>query len=253
MAVLCKAIVVIPRFHDFYQLVHGVVKVTVGGIIRQHLAHFLFREACHFIELRREGVVSADVESAGKVVHGYGAYACYEAALDAGISSGLHRVEKGAQIALAVSLVGVAVQAFGVGEDGIGKVVILVDEEINLLIRTFTFMIEEVQLLHGSLFFIQSFQNALRQILLIHITEIIETGVAVRIQPLAVVVQFAAYDRKVEIEHQIRVTVPCGVLPYVEASEQVFELVAGTHIIIMLQHVQRQTLAGKGERYIFCS
>ncbi|EDV04016.1 hypothetical protein BACINT_03143 [Bacteroides intestinalis DSM 17393] len=35
--------------------------------------------------------------------------------------------------------VGIAVQAFGVGENGVGEVVVLVDKEVHLLSGTFAF------------------------------------------------------------------------------------------------------------------
>ena len=50
----CKAVVVIPRFHYFYQFVHTVVEWTGGGIISEHLAHFFFRETYHLVEFRCE-------------------------------------------------------------------------------------------------------------------------------------------------------------------------------------------------------
>ena len=52
VAFRCEAVVVIPRLHDIYQLADGMVERTVCGIIRQHLTHLLFREPCHFVELR---------------------------------------------------------------------------------------------------------------------------------------------------------------------------------------------------------
>ena len=38
-------------------------------------------------------------------------------------------------------LVGVAMQAFGIGEDGVGEVVVLIDEEIHFLSGTFALII----------------------------------------------------------------------------------------------------------------
>ena len=48
--------------------------------------------------------------------------------------------------------VGIAVQAFGVGEDGVGEVVVLVDEEINIPPGTLALMIKEVELVDSSFY-----------------------------------------------------------------------------------------------------
>lgn len=53
VAVFCKAVIVIPRFHQFYQFIGGVVELASSGIIIQHLAHILFRKSSQFIELDR--------------------------------------------------------------------------------------------------------------------------------------------------------------------------------------------------------
>ena len=50
----CKAVVVIPGFHYFYQFVHTVIEWTGGGIISEHLADFFFRETYHLVEFRCE-------------------------------------------------------------------------------------------------------------------------------------------------------------------------------------------------------
>ena len=64
-----------------------------------------------------------------------------------------------------------------------------------------------------------------------------------RVQSAAVIVQFAGNTGKVEIQHQVTIAVICGMLPYVEVAKQGIKLVTGTHIIIVLQHIQCQTLA----------
>ena len=87
------------------------------------------------VELLREGIVGTDVEAAGEVVHRNRADAGDETALDAGIGSCFHLVEEGAQIAFAMCLVGVTMQTLRIGEDGIGKVVVLIDEEIIFTVR----------------------------------------------------------------------------------------------------------------------
>ena len=131
--------------------------------------------------------------------------------------------------------VGVAVQAFGVGEDGVGEVVVFVDEKIHLLSGTFAGLIEVIQLFHCSAHGTQSFRSALRQKVGIFLAEVLESNAAMRIQPSAVVVQLAADAGEVEMEHQIAVAVRCGMLPDVEVTKECLKLVAGAHVVVVLQ------------------
>lgn len=64
-----------------------------------------------------------------------------------------------------------------------------------------------------------------------------------RIQPFAVIMQLSANAGEIEIKHQIRVTVACGMLPDIEVTEQGIEFVTGGYVVIMLQHIQSQTLS----------
>ena len=140
-------------------------------------------------------------------------------------------------------LIRIAVQAFGTGKDGVGEVVVLVDEEIHILSGTCASLIEVIQLLHGSAHRTQSFQSILRKEVGVYLAEVLESNAAMRVQPLAVVVQLAADAREVEIEHQIAVAARRGVLPDVQVTEKGFELVAGAHVVVVLQHIQREALA----------
>ena len=141
---LRKAIVIVPRFHYLYQFVYGVLKGAVGGIVSQHFAYFLFRKSHHLVEVRCEGVVGAYIEAAGEVVHRHGTYAGDKTTLDTGIGSRLHLVEEGAPVTFAVRLIGVTVQAFGVSENSIGEVVVLIDKEIHLLFGTLASLIKVI-------------------------------------------------------------------------------------------------------------
>ena len=137
----------------------------------------------------------------------------------------------------------VPVQAFGIGEDGIGEMVVFVNKEINLLVGALTLMIKVIELVDRSVFCVQYFLDTLWQKISINIAEVIEADLAMCIQSLTVIMQSALYAGEVEIEYQIAVAVLCGMLSYVEVTIQVIENVAGTHIIIMLQHAQSQAFA----------
>ena len=95
--------------------------------------------------------------------------------------------------------VGIAVQAFGVGEDGVGEVVVLVDEEIHFLSGTFAGLVKVIQLFHGSAHGTQAFQSALRQKVGIYFTEVLESNSTMRIQSFAVIVQLAGDAGEVEV------------------------------------------------------
>ena len=49
-----------------------------AGVISQHFTHFILGESHHLVELRRQGIVGTDVETAGQIIHGYGTYSCKE-------------------------------------------------------------------------------------------------------------------------------------------------------------------------------
>ena len=55
--------------------------------------------------------------------------------------------------------------------------------------------------------------------------------------------QFANDTGEIEIQYQVAVPVTCRILPYVEVSKQGVEFILGSYIIVMLQHIQRQTFA----------
>ena len=55
--------------------------------------------------------------------------------------------------------------------------------------------------------------------------------------------QLANDTGEIEIQYQVAVPVTCRILPYVEVSKQGVEFILGSYIIVMLQHIQRQTFA----------
>ena len=107
----CKTIVVIPWFHQFYQLVYRMIEWARCGVVFQHIPYILFCESCHFIELWIQCVIGADVESAGQVIHGNRAHSRHKTTLDSRVRSGLYGVEKTAQVTGAVCLASIIVQA----------------------------------------------------------------------------------------------------------------------------------------------
>ena len=115
--------------------------------------------------------------------------------------------------------VSVTVQAFGIGKDGVGEVVVFVDEEIHFLSGTFALRNQIVQLVDSPVLFVQSFSDTLWQEVGIDFTEEVEADLAMCIQSFSIIVQFAGDAWKVKVKHQIAVAVYCGMLPDVEVAE----------------------------------
>lgn len=139
--------------------------------------------------------------------------------------------------------IGISAEAFGIGEDGIGEVIVFVDKEVYLLSDTFAYLIEELQLRYGSVFGVQFFPCLRREEVGIFLAKAFDGGAAVFIQPFAVIIQLSADTGEVKIEHQVTVAVWCGVLPDIETTKEFIELVARAHIVVVLQYVQRQAFA----------
>ena len=139
--------------------------------------------------------------------------------------------------------VSITSHSLSIREDSISKVVVFINEEIDALIDTSTCLIKKLQLFHRSIFSTQFTQCIRWQTVGIYFAKVFKSGLAMRIQPLTVVVQFAYNSGEIEIEHQIAVTVACGILSDVKVTKQSIELILGAYIIIMLQHTHRQALA----------
>mgnify|MGYP000740172672 len=219
------------------------MELAGGGIIRQHLAHVLFRESGQLVEFGGEGVVGADVESAGQVVHRYGAYTGDETPLDGGVGTRLHGVEEAAQIARTVRFALVAVQAGGFGQYLVGEVVVLVDEEEDLLTCFIALLVEVVQLLHGSLLLVHLLLDVFGQILGIYVTEEVEFGVVMRVERLAVAVQLGIHYGEVQVNHEVGVSLLRGMLADVESAVLFFEIRLVAHVIVVVQHGDGETFA----------
>lgn len=125
-----------------------------GGIISQHFTDLLLGEAHHFVELRGEGVVGADVEATGQIVHRDGAHARDEIALNARIGTGLYFVEESAQITFLVRFTGVTSQTFGIRKNGVCEMVVFVYKKIDVPAGTFALVIKVIQLFDSPLLFV---------------------------------------------------------------------------------------------------
>ncbi len=178
--------------------------MEIFAVIREHFAGFLFGEACDFVEPCVCGVVGADVESACQVVERYGRNSSYEKSFDGCLRAVLDGVEKRAQVSRSVRLVHIATELRVVGEDVVGEVVILVDEEVNLLVGLFNLLNDVFEFVNGV--FVHFFKFFLRiagKELRIDIAEVFEPQVAIRVEICLVVVDVSIDHRKVEMHDKI--------------------------------------------------
>ena len=126
-------VVVVPRLHVGDHLFHVHRQCAPVAVILQHGAQFRFGEAHKAVEQRRGGDVGSDIEAARHVVQRDGAYAGDEHAFQCHVvarGEELEHVEEVSEEAFAVGGLAILVFAEG-GKDGIGEVVVLVDEEVD--------------------------------------------------------------------------------------------------------------------------
>ena len=132
--VLCvfgEAVAVVPLAHQAERLVHVLVEHAALAVHLEHPSHFRFGEAEQLVELRQQTDVGADVEAAGDVVHRHGRDAGDEQAVHAvGLRAGLQGGEEAAVEATAVCEGVVGVRA-ALGKDGVGEVVVFVDQNVE--------------------------------------------------------------------------------------------------------------------------
>ena len=219
------------------------MELEVLAVVGEHLSHFSLRESNHLVETVVQGIVGADVEAAGEVVECHGTDTRDEDTLDTRISARLDGVEEGTQVARTVRLSLVFIQTGGIGEDVVGEVVVLVNEEINLCICLARFPIQMVKLFHTTVLFVHFLLDALGQVLLIDIAEIIEFRIAYRIQCTAVIAQVGIDHGKVEIDDKILVVVRRWMLADIQVAIESFELILLIDIIIMTEHRHGKALA----------
>ena len=152
-------------------------------------------------------------------------------------------VEEGAQVARAVRLALVFVQAGGIGENMVREVVVLVNKEVDSSIGLASLLVEVVQLFHATVLPVHLLLDALWQILRIDIAEVVELRVTDSVHRTAVIAQVGIDDGKVEVDDEILVVVWRRVLPDVEVAVEPLELVGCVDVVVMVQHRQGEALA----------
>ena len=234
---LCEAIVVVPWLHQFYQFIHGVVVEIEGiGIVSEHFAHFFLREARHLVKLVCQGVVGADIETAGQIIHSNRTNTRYEYSLQGGIGCRLDSIEEFTEISRSMGFCLIAVEAIRLCQNGIGEMIVLVNEEIHLLSGLLAFLAEIVQLLCCTILLVHLFFQVGWQILCIHIAEVVKLCVAMRIKSLLVILKIGIYHGKVERDNQIGIMLRCRIFTDIQSSKQFLKPVSHIDVIILLEH-----------------
>ena len=103
------------------------------AVILQHGAQLRFGEAYQRVEQRRGGDVGSDIETTRHVIQRDGAYTGDEHTFQCHAVAGseeLEHVEEVAEEAFAVGGLTIRILSEG-GKDGIGEVVVLVDDEVD--------------------------------------------------------------------------------------------------------------------------
>ena len=125
----------------------------------------------------------------------------------------------------------------------VGKVVVLVDEEINPRSCLACLTVKMVQLLHTAVLLVHFLLYTLRQILCVHVAEIVELCIADRVHCAAIVAKVCIDDGEVEVDDEILVTIWRRVLTDIEITVEPLELVLLIYVVIVAQHRHGQALA----------
>lgn len=80
---------------------------TNRRIVGQHLTYFFLRKSRHLVKLGAQGIVGADVEATGQIIHRHRTDTCYENTLQGCTCSRLHRIKEETQIAFAMRLLAI--------------------------------------------------------------------------------------------------------------------------------------------------
>jgi len=113
---------------------------TNRRIISQHLPYFFLRKSRHLVKLGTQGIVGADVETTGQIIHRHRTDTRHENTLQGCTCSRLYRIEEETQIAFAIRLLAIIGHILRLSKNLIGKMVVLIYEEIDLLTNFLTLL-----------------------------------------------------------------------------------------------------------------
>ena len=242
---LGEPVAVVPLAHQRHRFIHVLVERAVVAVGLHQVAHLGLGEADHFVEVRFQADVGADVEAAGDVVHGHRRHPGDEQPIDAAAAArraGLQGSEEAAVEAAAMGEGLVRLRAV-VRQHGVGEVVVFVDQHVQRDAVALG-MQEQLGELGGRG---RRGEDALHRrggeqigIPLQSVPDFRETvGLELPLQGLQLVVD----RREVEAQHDVAVALRGRALPDVGAGEGGVELVAPPAVVVVLQQRHPQRLA----------
>ena len=134
-----ETVVIVPRLHQVDQIVHTILKTCLALVIGQHLPYLSLAKTYDSIKAVICRHVGSDIETAGHVVHRHWRYPSDKHALDRAIARSpfFQFVEEITEEARTVCQCLVMLLTH-IGEDSVGEVIILVNEEIDREIQAFS-------------------------------------------------------------------------------------------------------------------
>ena len=238
-----KAIVIIPWLHHLDKFIHGMTERTNRRIVGQHLTYFFLRKSRHLVKLGAQGIVGTDVETTGQIIHRHRTDTCYENTLQGCTCSRLHRIKEETQIAFAMRLLAITGHILRLSKNLIGKMVVLIYEEIDLLTNFITLLTDILQLVDTPFLLIHFLLDIFRKIQLINITEKIISHVRGSIQTILIIVDTSCNYREIQIQHQKGITLRGWILTYIKITKELLKLILLVHIIVILEHRKGKALA----------
>jgi len=112
-----------------------------------------------------------------------------------------------------VGLVAIPHKMLLMGENHVGEVVVLIDEEINLLPHLLAFLAKKPQLGYRIRLLLQSFLGTSRKNMCIDVAEEIEYKATMVVQSILIIIQSCCHFGKIEVDDEICIMLWCRILP----------------------------------------
>ena len=128
-------------------------------------------------------------------------------------------------------------------QDSIREMVVLINKEIHFLSCLLTFLAKIVQLFYCAILPVHLFFDVGRQILCIHIAEVVKLCVAMCIESLLVILKIGIHHGKVERDNQIGIMLRCRILADIQSSKQFLKPVSHIDVVILFEHGEGKALA----------
>ena len=146
-------------------------------------------------------------------------------------------------------LLAITHQMLFAGKYHVSKIIIFVDEEINLLPYFIYFLTKISQLLHGTILPFHFLFNSRGKKMRIYAAERAKRYIAMSIQPLLIIIQPSTDFGKVQVDNEIFVTLWCRILTDIKLTEYVFEIIFLVDVVVIFEHREGKALAETARAY----